>query len=499
MISGCLAIAAALSLVAARYEIRADDKSSGEPVAHPTMALQVHFADDTYLKIVPRDEKVTYVTKYGKLIIPLSDVRRLDLGRRVSDDEAKKIAAAISKLGSEDFKEREKANEELLAFGTRAYPELVTAGQSEDAEVGRRARELVDKIKTRLSPDDPELRNYDTIWTLESKIVGHADGDTLQCRAVFGDIKLRLAEVRSFRTEVLPEREAPPGNAAPGPADLQAFAGKFGTKLTFTVTGNVQGAVYGSDVYTVDSTLATAAVHAGALKDGQTGTVHVEIVQSPQGFDSTTKNGVTSFAWGAYPPGSYKFITTTASVPAFMPHKGNLAARLIDGSMIELKLRDEKISIMTDKGQVAVPVADIHKLSLASRTSDELAATIKSAVKKLGSDNVKERDAAMTELLVLGARAYPALVTAAKEGEAEVRIRAENLLSRLKETLPAEVLAVRDTDIIWTKDSKLTGKLESKMIRVSSPHLGDLELPISDIHNLRSADFVDPDKKPSEK
>jgi hypothetical protein len=494
IISGCLAIAAALSLVTVRYEVRAEDKSSGAPVAHPTVNLQIHFADDTYLNIIPRDEKITYLTKYGKLTIPLGDVRRLDLGRRVTEDEAKKIAAAIAKLGSEDFKERETANEELLAFGSRAYPELVTASQSEDAEVGRRARDLVDKIKARLSPDAPELRNFDTIWTLASKIVGHADGETLQCHAVFGDVKVKLADVRSFRTDAVPEHTPAPVNAAPDPGDLQAYAGKFGTKLIFTVTGNVQGAIYGSDVYTVDSTLATAAVHAGVLKQGQTGNVHLEIVQSPPAFNSSTKNGVTSFAWNAYPPGSYRFITTSP-VPAFVPHKGKVATRLIDGSMIEMTLRDEKISIVTDKGNVAVPVADIHKLSFSSRTPDELAANIKAASKKLGSDNVKDRDAAMGELLMFGARAYPALVTASKEGEAEVRIRAQNLLSRLKETLPADVLEVRDTDVIWTKDSKLTGKLETTVIRVTSQHLGDLELPISHIHSLRSSSFVEPDKK----
>jgi hypothetical protein len=74
-----------------------------------------------------------------------------------------------------------------------------------------------------------------------------------------------------------------------------------GESFTFSVTGRTTGPVYGSGPYTADTDLATAAVHAGLLKDGEKGTVYVTIVEPPDQFTSTSANGVNSTAWGAYP------------------------------------------------------------------------------------------------------------------------------------------------------------------------------------------------------
>ena len=54
--------------------------------------------------------------------------------------------------------------------------------------------------------------------------------------------------------------------------------------------------------YTTDSTLAHAAVHAGVLKAGQTGTVRVKILRPAVNFQAGQRNGVASFFYGGpYP------------------------------------------------------------------------------------------------------------------------------------------------------------------------------------------------------
>ena len=68
------------------------------------------------------------------------------------------------------------------------------------------------------------------------------------------------------------------------------------------------GRVWGSDSYTLDSSLATAAVHAGLVKDGQTGTVTVEILASPEEYSGTTANGVTTDSYSYWPAGAFKFV-----------------------------------------------------------------------------------------------------------------------------------------------------------------------------------------------
>jgi hypothetical protein len=71
------------------------------------------------------------------------------------------------------------------------------------------------------------------------------------------------------------------------------------------VTGANGGALYGTGVHTTDSSLATAAVHGGILKLGQTGVVKVTVIASPQQFVGSTQNGITSSNWGQY-PAAYK-------------------------------------------------------------------------------------------------------------------------------------------------------------------------------------------------
>jgi hypothetical protein len=94
---------------------------------------------------------------------------------------------------------------------------------------------------------------------------------------------------------------APAGPPLPDPGNLTAYEGQVGQTLSFRVTGSRDGSVWGTDVYTTDSSLATAAVHAGALKEGETGNVKVKIVAPPPSFRGSTRNGVASNDWEAYP------------------------------------------------------------------------------------------------------------------------------------------------------------------------------------------------------
>lgn len=75
---------------------------------------------------------------------------------------------------------------------------------------------------------------------------------------------------------------------------------------------NLGGAIYGSNRYTDDSKLCTAAVHAGVLDAAQGGNITFFLGEGCAGFEGTVANGVISNAWGAYPR-SFGF---AASLPA---------------------------------------------------------------------------------------------------------------------------------------------------------------------------------------
>jgi hypothetical protein len=58
--------------------------------------------------------------------------------------------------------------------------------------------------------------------------------------------------------------------------------------------------VYGTDVYTADSAVCAAAIHAGVLRQGQPGSVTVVMGSGAESFPGSTRNGVTSRGYGPW-------------------------------------------------------------------------------------------------------------------------------------------------------------------------------------------------------
>jgi gliding motility-associated-like protein len=79
-----------------------------------------------------------------------------------------------------------------------------------------------------------------------------------------------------------------------------------------TLSGTLNGSVWGSGTYTSDSDLGTAAVHAGLLTNGQTGTVYVQITPGASSYSSTTANGVTTLSYSSY-VSSYVFVNAPSA------------------------------------------------------------------------------------------------------------------------------------------------------------------------------------------
>ena len=89
----------------------------------------------------------------------------------------------------------------------------------------------------------------------------------------------------------------------PDPGNLRRFE-QAGNTFAFRIVGQNNGPVWGTDVYTSDSHLATAAVHAGAVEVGEEGIVRATVVSlSGQRIFGSIRNGVQSMDWGPYPVG----------------------------------------------------------------------------------------------------------------------------------------------------------------------------------------------------
>lgn len=88
--------------------------------------------------------------------------------------------------------------------------------------------------------------------------------------------------------------------AADAPARIQDLCDAPGTTFYFRVTGASEGSVWGTDVYTGDSALPAAAVHAGAVKAGETTVVRVTVMPPLAQYHGSVRNGVTSHDFGRY-------------------------------------------------------------------------------------------------------------------------------------------------------------------------------------------------------
>jgi hypothetical protein len=57
---------------------------------------------------------------------------------------------------------------------------------------------------------------------------------------------------------------------------------------------------WGEDVYSDDSSICTAAIHAGVIQAATGGPVHVTIAPGQSAYPATSRNGVTTSSWGAW-------------------------------------------------------------------------------------------------------------------------------------------------------------------------------------------------------
>jgi hypothetical protein len=334
---GTVALAAALAVT----PLAADDadKSSNKPppgkAGREAALIEVRFTDNSTMKLALREERIEVATRYGKLVVPVAEIQRIEFGTRLREEDGQKIETAINNLGSAQYKTREAAQADLIAYREKAYSALLRATKHKDPEVIRRAEELLTQLRQTVPEDQLEIREFDVVSTDEMRMTGRIGGETFKVHtSQFGEQPLKLADIRGMRSlsQIAADTEFDPKNVIADPGSLSQYQGQIGKVLYVRVTGGVNpnmarqgfavpggpvpggappgaillggmggGTVWGTDVYTTDSPLALAAVHAGAVQMGQTAVVKVTIVPSPNNFVGSSRNGVNTEPYGQYP------------------------------------------------------------------------------------------------------------------------------------------------------------------------------------------------------
>ena len=172
-----------------------------------------------------------------------------------------------------------------------------TAGPAADDDLPPDVREVVEQLD----------RDSASIWKDAHGKIGELRRETIRALAPLQDAltrDARLDEAVAVRDCI---RALKQGGLKiePDPGRLVEQNLSPGTVRDFRVVGANGGSLWGTGIYTADSTLAAAAVHAGVLRLGERGVVKVTILPGQSSYVGSDRNGVTSSGFASY-PSSYR-------------------------------------------------------------------------------------------------------------------------------------------------------------------------------------------------
>ncbi len=119
-------------------------------------------------------------------------------------------------------------------------------------------------------------------------------------------------------------------NPLPAPGNLSGYAARNGASLYFRVTGATSGSLWGTRIYTADSTLAKAAVHAGFAASGASTLVKATLMAGLTAYSGSTANGVSSSDYGSY-SASYTLAAPDGDLGTIPKIGGTLSAQGTEG------------------------------------------------------------------------------------------------------------------------------------------------------------------------
>ncbi len=156
-----------------------------------------------------------------------------------------------------------------------------------------------------------------------------------------------------------------------------------------------------------------------------------------------------------------------------------------NGSKVRMTLFGDHLEIQSRYGKLVVPTRDIRQIEFGVHLPDGADKRIDKAIKSLGSENFKERDAAVKDLVELGAYAFPAVSAAAKSANPEIAQRAQSVLKRLQAKVPAKELRTREDDRVVTPAFTIVGRIVTPNIKAQSEYFGDVQLKLAQLRTLR--------------
>jgi hypothetical protein len=151
-------------------------------------------------------------TRFGVLEVPVASIVRLTPGLNSLPDLRTRLEGLVEKLGDRDFKAREVALGELLAWGPPLLGYLAQTSDGGSAERKKHLQNLVAQLQADLDasgatgePAAPPLVADDSLTTGEFTIVGQVQEQQFSVATRYGPLSIRLADIKSVDREWLNE------------------------------------------------------------------------------------------------------------------------------------------------------------------------------------------------------------------------------------------------------------------------------------------------------
>jgi len=170
-----------------------------QPSAPAKTPAEFRFADGSVVRMMLITDSIEVRTRYGSLVVPVQDVRRIEFGMHIPEVVRQRIDQSIRQLGSEAFKQREDASKDLIQAGHWAYAPLQKAAQSSDRELSTRAGAILKKLSETIAPESLKFKEEDTIHTLDFPIIGTVTNSVLKASsALFGEQQFKIGDIRTL-------------------------------------------------------------------------------------------------------------------------------------------------------------------------------------------------------------------------------------------------------------------------------------------------------------
>lgn len=148
--------------------------------------------------------------------------------------------------------------------------------------------------------------------------------------------------------------------------------GHTGRRLTFSCPpGGSAGPVWGTDLYTDDSSVCTAAVHAGRISMSRGGSATIVLKAGAQSYAGSTRRGVTTSGYGPW-DGSFAFTGARKSLPldatwetTAAQYRGKLGKRVVYACPPEGTVRQVwGTDLYTDDSSICTAAAHAGRISV---------------------------------------------------------------------------------------------------------------------------------------